>query len=194
MQLIFGHNCYGRKKPVLRDKPVEPPQIPANEIRDAISTDFDVLPCCDTDEPDEVDDWPDLDFYSNLDSTQSSFALHPISDLDPEILQSLYDELIDVGALLQLQECGAINAYPAGPRAEWDPSSSKLTVAGGNRDGPFAALLPVRVAGDGNCLLHSVSRALWGVHDRPLPAGTAPLLAAAGIILCCSGPPPVSPG
>ncbi len=53
-----------------------------------------------SDDDSTEDFWPILEFFYNLDNTQSSFALYPAADLNPEILQGLYDELSDTGSLL----------------------------------------------------------------------------------------------
>jgi hypothetical protein len=108
-------------------------------------------------------------YFGELASKQANLMLHPVSDLDHSILQSLYRILLDVGCLRQLQECGAINHGQDSQWARWDEDARELSVECPDR--PFSALLPANVAGDGNCLLHAVSRALWGVQDAPVTEG-----------------------
>jgi hypothetical protein len=119
-----------------------------------------------------TDAWPHFEFFSNLGITQGGFALHPIADLEPEVLQSMYDLLVDRSSLRQLQRTGAINAAYDAQHADWDDAAGALTIRPGAAT--FAALIPIRVDGDGNCLLHAVSRALWGVHDAPADGPPGP--------------------
>eukprot|EP00291_Cryptomonas_curvata_P022263 CAMPEP_0172175722 /NCGR_PEP_ID=MMETSP1050-20130122/14392_1 /TAXON_ID=233186 /ORGANISM="Cryptomonas curvata, Strain CCAP979/52" /LENGTH=161 /DNA_ID=CAMNT_0012847869 /DNA_START=99 /DNA_END=581 /DNA_ORIENTATION=+ len=154
----WGQRCCGKKQP-------ESPAL--NSVSANID---DCFPDPDSEDelqsdPAGADEWPDLDFLSDPSTTHGGFALHPIADLEPEVLQSMYDLLIDTDSLFHLQRAGAINDAPDAQRAEWDDAAGTLSVR--PSAAAFAALLPVRVAGDGNCLLHAVSRALWGVLGPP---------------------------
>ena len=103
--------------------------------------------------------------------------LPDFSSFSPAIRSYLYWQLLDVDVrgqsrLERLQNSGAINTLP---RSEWlavDKDSQIINIEPprGNQGSPgqhtYAALLPLRVLGDGNCLLHACSVALWGIQDR----------------------------
>jgi OTU domain-containing protein 7 len=68
-----------------------------------------------------------------------------------EFRDFLQQDLIEISALVSLSEAGHLNWWSTN---SWD--------------GACRMLQPMVTSGDGNCLLHAASLAMWGLHDRYL--------------------------
>lgn len=69
----------------------------------------------------------------------------------PRFRSHVLSELLDEELLTALENMGALNLFPC----------------------TLTRLVPLRTKGDGNCLLHAASLALWGVHDHHLQLRSA---------------------
>lgn len=78
----------------------------------------------------------------------STFMLPDITIYTEEFTQFLNKELIESSTLNSLQMAGRLNWWAD--------------------QGLCQRLIPMATTGDGNCLLHAASLAMWGIHDRQL--------------------------
>jgi hypothetical protein len=110
-----------------------------------------------------------------------TLVLPTFTDLAPAVRSYLYWRLLDVWRLEQLQACGAINSLPGCQQLVVDHAAQTIGYADADVAPHYATLLPMTVLGDGNCLLHACSVALWGIQDRPLgnPSATPGTMRAA---------------
>lgn len=79
----------------------------------------------------------------------ASFLLPNLFDLPEEIRTRVMDSLVDLPTMQTLEETKRLNW--------WD-----------NKKLPCPKLYPLLTSGDGNCLLHATSLAMWGFHDHSL--------------------------
>jgi OTU domain-containing protein 7 len=85
-------------------------------------------------------------------STEYSFMLPDLSRVDDyELRECMHSELIDTSVMCALNESGHLNWWTTG---DWENICRPI--------------YPMMTSGDGNCLLHAASLAMWGVHDRHL--------------------------
>ena len=85
------------------------------------------------------------------DLSDYSFMLPDLTKYSDEFREFLQQDLIELSALVSLTECGHLNWWSTNC---WD--------------GATRILSPMVTSGDGNCLLHAASLAMWGLHDRYL--------------------------
>jgi OTU domain-containing protein 7 len=85
------------------------------------------------------------------DLTVYSFMLPDLTQYTDEFREFLQNDLIEVSASGSLTEAGHLNWWA---NDAWE--------------GTCRLLFPMCTSGDGNCLLHAVSLAMWGLHDRYL--------------------------
>lgn len=96
---------------------------------------------------------PNIDPQQQLDSPDYTFTLPDISIYADDFRRFLEKDLIEGSTLSSLEQAQRLNWW---------------TEAGYCRK-----LWPLATSGDGNCLLHAASLALWGFHDRKLTLRTA---------------------
>ncbi|KAK7481333.1 hypothetical protein BaRGS_00027413 [Batillaria attramentaria] len=77
-----------------------------------------------------------------------SFVLPDLTSYPEDFRAFLEKELIETSTLISLEQAGRLNWW-----AEM---------------GLCQRLMPLATTGDGNCLLHAASLAMWGIHDRQL--------------------------
>ncbi|XP_025077085.1 OTU domain-containing protein 7B-like isoform X1 [Pomacea canaliculata] len=77
-----------------------------------------------------------------------SFVLPNITDFPEDFQAFLEKELIETSTLISLEQAGRLNWWA--------------------EIGLCQRLIPLATSGDGNCLLHAASLAMWGIHDRQL--------------------------
>ena len=101
---------------------------------------------------------------------ENTLVLPPFRHFSPAVQSYLYWRLLDVARLERLQKSGAINGLPTSESVAVDHDSQLISIEPPcckSGDGKlYSALLPMNVMGDGNCLLHACSVALWGIQDR----------------------------
>lgn len=85
------------------------------------------------------------------DLSDYSFMLPDLTQYPAEFKEFLQHDLIEMSAFMSLSEAGHLNWW-----------------AINNWDGACRMLHPMVTSGDGNCLLHAASLAMWGLHDRYL--------------------------
>lgn len=85
------------------------------------------------------------------DLSDYSFMLPDLTKYTDEFKDFLQQDLIEIAALVSLTEAGHLNWWCSNA---WD--------------GATRMLQPMVTSGDGNCLLHAASLAMWGLHDRYL--------------------------
>ena len=85
------------------------------------------------------------------DLSDYSFMLPDLTKYPDEFREFLQQDLIEISALFSLTEAGHLNWWSTNA---WD--------------GACRMLQPMVTSGDGNCLLHAASLAMWGLHDRYL--------------------------
>lgn len=95
---------------------------------------------------------PDMQF-ENIDSPDYTFTLPDISIYSVDFRKFLEKDLI---------ECSTLNSLETAQRLNWWADA-----------GYCRKLWPLSTSGDGNCLLHAASLAMWGFHDRKLTLRTA---------------------
>jgi OTU domain-containing protein 7 len=81
-----------------------------------------------------------------------SFMLPDLTQYTDEFREFLHNDLIEVTASVSLTDAGHLNWWST--HVPWE--------------GACRNLYPMCTSGDGNCLLHAVSLAMWGLHDRYL--------------------------
>ena len=89
---------------------------------------------------------PETGMY-HVANTDETFSLPNFSSYDEQFYQHICQDLFDMYIALQFTKMES--AF-----LRWDQELTKLH--------------PVRTSGDGNCLLHAASIAMWGIHDRKL--------------------------
>lgn len=104
-----------------------------------------------------------MDFHANcckklenldtIDTPDFTFTLPDISIYSDDFRKFLEKDLI---------ECSTLNALEQSQRLNWWAES-----------GFCRKLWPLATTGDGNCLLHAASLAMWGFHDRKLTLRSA---------------------
>lgn len=104
-----------------------------------------------------------MDFHTNcykqpenleaIDSPDFTFTLPDISIYSEDFRKFLEKDLI---------ECSTLNSLEMAQRLNWWADS-----------GYCRRLWPLSTSGDGNCLLHAASLAMWGFHDRKLTLRSA---------------------
>ncbi|XP_052277696.1 OTU domain-containing protein 7B-like isoform X1 [Dreissena polymorpha] len=77
-----------------------------------------------------------------------TFLLPDISGYSDDFRDFLEKDLIELSTLVSLEQAGRLNWW------------AELGVC--------QRLMPMATSGDGNCLLHAASLAMWGIHDRQL--------------------------
>ncbi|XP_052794353.1 OTU domain-containing protein 7B-like isoform X1 [Mya arenaria] len=77
-----------------------------------------------------------------------TFTLPDISGYNDDLREFLEKDLIEISTLVSLEQAGRLNWW------------AELGVC--------QRMWPMATSGDGNCLLHAASLAMWGIHDRQL--------------------------
>lgn len=77
-----------------------------------------------------------------------TFVLPDITGYSEDFREFLERDLIEMSTLVSLEQAGRLNWW------------AELGIC--------QRLLPMATTGDGNCLLHAASLAMWGIHDRQL--------------------------
>lgn len=95
----------------------------------------------------------DVDPQQQLDSPDYTFTLPDISIYSDDFRRFLEKDLIEGSTLSSLEQAQRLNWWAEA--------------------GYCRKLWPLSTSGDGNCLLHAASLALWGFHDRKLTLRTA---------------------
>ncbi|CAF1381319.1 unnamed protein product [Adineta steineri] len=80
---------------------------------------------------------------------ESSFILPNLYELPEDIRIRVMDSLVDTPTMISLEETKRLNWWV-------------------NKKLPCPKLYPLVTTGDGNCLLHATSLAMWGFHDHSL--------------------------
>ncbi|UJR28474.1 hypothetical protein I4U23_009712 [Adineta vaga] len=80
---------------------------------------------------------------------ESSFILPNLYELPEDIRIRVMDSLVDTPTMVSLEETKRLNWWV-------------------NKKLPCPKLYPLVTTGDGNCLLHATSLAMWGFHDHSL--------------------------
>ncbi|CAF3661763.1 unnamed protein product [Rotaria sordida] len=81
--------------------------------------------------------------------TDASFILPNLYELPEDIRMRVMDNLVDIPTMVSLEETRRLNWWV-------------------NKKLPCSKLYPLVTSGDGNCLLHATSLAMWGFHDHSL--------------------------
>ncbi|CAM4748568.1 unnamed protein product [Rotaria magnacalcarata] len=81
--------------------------------------------------------------------TDASFILPNLYELPEDIRIRVMDNIVDIPTMVSLEETKRLNWWV-------------------NKKLPCAKLYPLVTSGDGNCLLHATSLAMWGCHDHSL--------------------------
>lgn len=89
----------------------------------------------------------------NIDTPDYTFTLPDLSIYSDDFRKFLEKDLI---------ECSTLNSLESAQRLNWWAEA-----------GFCRKLWPLATSGDGNCLLHAASLAMWGFHDRKLTLRTA---------------------
>ncbi|CAF4566906.1 unnamed protein product [Rotaria sp. Silwood2] len=79
----------------------------------------------------------------------TSFILPNLYELPEDIRIRVMDNLVDIPTMVSLEETRRLNWWV-------------------NKKLPCSKLYPLVTSGDGNCLLHATSLAMWGFHDHSL--------------------------
>ncbi|CAF1040130.1 unnamed protein product [Rotaria sp. Silwood1] len=79
----------------------------------------------------------------------TSFILPNLYELPEDIRIRVMDNLVDIPTMVSLEETKRLNWWV-------------------NKKLPCTKLYPLVTSGDGNCLLHATSLAMWGFHDHSL--------------------------
>ncbi len=94
-----------------------------------------------------------LENFDVIDTPDFTFTLPDISIYSEDFRKFLEKDLI---------ECSTLNSLESAQRLNWWADS-----------GFCRRLWPLATSGDGNCLLHAASLAMWGFHDRKLTLRSA---------------------
>lgn len=94
-----------------------------------------------------------LENFDVIDTPDFTFTLPDISIYSEDFRRFLEKDLI---------ECSTLNSLESAQRLNWWADS-----------GFCRRLWPLATSGDGNCLLHAASLAMWGFHDRKLTLRSA---------------------
>jgi len=100
----------------------------------------------------------------------NTMVIPPLDNFSPLTQSYIYGKLLDIGRLDDLQRTRALNYHPRQQKAVVGSVHGKKSIKfleSPPGPGPhLSALLPASVMGDGNCCLHAISLALWGIQDR----------------------------
>lgn len=100
-----------------------------------------------------------MDLHSNCSDTRVNVQLLDMPDMFTFTLPDLtiYSDEFRIFLEKDLIECSTLNSLESANRLNWWADA-----------GFCRKLWPLATTGDGNCLLHAASLAMWGFHDRKL--------------------------
>ncbi|KAH9496869.1 OTU domain-containing protein 7B [Bulinus truncatus] len=164
-----GNNYHGQQ-----NEPAQRPQmfVPVTDADDTLQEDDDIFDDRITQKPPVFNTYPRLKRgFSNILENESlvsearhsvqsdilkdnhdmyvqTFVLPDLTSYSEDFRAFLEKELIETSTLVSLEQAGRLNWW------------AELRLC--------QRLLPMATSGDGNCLLHAASLAMWGIHDREL--------------------------